>query len=412
MSNFMLFALQTSNKFIVGLPPSNLYNFHGQAMELGKMKDARLVAYSPDDRLYVVRGRDLYRGPVRVSSEEKWFKEAEKVEKKSNWKQFKFIFFHPDGRLYAATFQGDLFEGPAPTNKNESWLSKQAQKIGAGKWNLFTALFFDGDGVLHGVTKSDFLKRTPPTKADEDWIGTSTTIGLGNVWSELSHFMAFDPSGNLWCVSKENGNIFMGPPPTHAQENWLGRAMNLGTGYHQYRILMLIPDHSIERITSLDFLVNEGRVISVGPELVTEQIYDNKLSSVSLQATFTVSKTYEASSSFSHDHGLSCNVKAKANIKAGIPTIISGSLEVGIDRSTEQNWNITKTNTNKVEFSNQFHFQVPPGKALKQMALVQKAMVEVPYRASVRTTFSNETTISGLWKGVCYFNLYVKQADI
>ncbi|XP_068122375.1 uncharacterized protein [Hyperolius riggenbachi] len=405
MSNFLLFALFNS-EILVGLPPSNPSdNFHARSMKLGRMDDAGLVAYSPDGLLYVVRGADLYRGPVPASFKQNWFDEAQQVGK-NNWDQFKSIFFHPNGHLYAVTSFGEFYEGPPPTNKLEPW---KTNKIGDNSWETFSALFFDGNGILYAADESQLLKQEPPTSADEPWTQTSDNIGSGN-WSSLSHFMAFDPDGNLWCVSKEGGRMYMGRPPMMTTVNtWIQGVKSLGVDYHNYAALMFIQDRTI---TSLEFLADRGKVLLASNEVVAERVYNNKGSSIDLETTYVVKKTYEVTSSFSLDDNFIFDAGAVAVVKGAVPVITSRSKEFGIDRSTTYTWDLTKTNTHKVEMSEPFPSRVPPRKAVKEMFVVQKAVVEVPFHANVTTHFNFTTTISGVWKGACYFDLHVETVNV
>ncbi|XP_075429739.1 uncharacterized protein LOC142467694 [Ascaphus truei] len=412
MSGTILFVVGQTNNCKVGLPPTAyLDDFNTRAIQVGKLDNVRLIAFSPDGKLYAVCGRELYAGPMPTDPSQNWLNEAKRVGK-CDWDGFKLIFFHPNGMLYAVTHKGELFHGPSPSNEHKSWLFSEAKKIGAGGWNMFVALFFDQSGTLYGVTKDRFVKRSPPSSTSEKWYQTSTTIGLGSGWSNLSHFMAFNPDGNLWCVSKDDGKIFTASPPTHAQDDWISRAKNLGVAYHNYKLMSFTTEKTIQRILDLEFLVDIGKIISLNTELVAEQVYDNTTSSVTLDATFTVNKSYEATSSFTQEHGLTFGFNAETTFQTGIPIIVAGSLNVGLEMSTTHNWCFTGSNTNKTDFSTQFHFRVAPGKAVRQTVLVQKAITDVPYRAKVCTLFGNETTMCGMWKGACYFNLHVKQVDV
>ncbi|XP_068130215.1 tachylectin-2-like [Hyperolius riggenbachi] len=409
MTNFLLFALFNS-EILVGLPPSNPSdNFHARSMKLGRMDSARLVAYSPDGLLYVVRGADLYRGPVPASFKQNWFDEAQQVGQ-NDWDQFKSIFFRPNGHLYAVTLFGKFYEGPPPTNKLETW---KAKKIGAVAWQTFSALFFDGNGILYAADESNLLKQEPPTSADEPWTQTSTIIGSGN-WSSLSHLMAFDPNGNLWCVSKVGGRMYMGrrPPMMTNVNNWTQKVKSLGVDYNNYGSLMFIQDRTIQSITSLEFLAGRGRVLSASNEVVAERVYNNKGSSIDLETTYVVKKTYEVTSSFSLDDNFIFDAGGVAVVKGAVPVITSRSKAFEIDRSTTYTWDLTKTNTHKVELCKPFPSRVPPRKAVKETFVVQKAVVEVPYHANVTTHFNFTTTISGVWKGVSYFDLHVERVDV
>ncbi|XP_068122385.1 uncharacterized protein [Hyperolius riggenbachi] len=207
--------------------------------------------------------------------------------------------------------------------------------------------------------------------------------------------------------------MYMGRPPMNTTVNtWIQGVKSLGVDYHNYAALMFIQDRTIQRIASLEFLADRGRVLLASNEVAAERAYNNKGSSSDLKTTYVVKKTYEVTSSFSLDDNFIFDAGAVAVVKGAVPVITSRSKEFGIDRSTTYTWDLTKTNTHKVELSKQFSIQVPPRKSVKETFIVQKAVVEVPYRANVTTHFNFTTTISGVWKGVCYFDLHVETVDV
>ncbi|XP_069488446.1 tachylectin-2-like [Ambystoma mexicanum] len=410
-SDVILFAVH-GKVCKAGLPPAHyLDNYNGRALVLGSLENPSHVFFSPDGRLYVVQGSQLFTGPIPSNPSKNWLLDVARCVGKNDWRRFKFLFFHPNGSLYAATHQGELYTGPPPTNENVPWLYTEATKIGLGGWDQFYALFFDPQGVLHAVSKDKFVKKLPPIGIDENWFAASQTIGLGTRWSELSHFMSFSPDGNLWCVSKGDGKIYTAAPPTHALDDWQSRAQNLGIGY-LYRLMAFTRDKTIKSVVSLDFQPDVGEVLSTVPEVVAQQVYDNKKSTSPLNATFTFSKTYAVESAFSHEHGFTMDAEAELSFTVGVPFIAEGGFKIAISTSTAHNWSFAKVNRTETQFSMSQTFQVDPGKAVCQKAVVQKAKLIVPYVAKFRTLFDSEVTIQGTWEGATYFNLNVVQEDV
>ncbi|XP_078535191.1 uncharacterized protein LOC144821916 [Lissotriton helveticus] len=211
-------------------PPAYNYDFISRARVLGKLSGVSHVLFSPRGLLYVVKGYELYSGPMPSNPSRNWFQSPGRRIGKGGWAGFKHFFFHPKGDLYAVTNAGELYAGPPPTNENQNWLGTRGIKIGGGGWGQFSALFFDPRGILYAVTGGKLLKARPPVSTADNWIGRSQTIGGGG-WSDLSHFMSFTPDGNLWCVSKSDGKIYRASPPTSVNDVWIGRARNLGHSY-------------------------------------------------------------------------------------------------------------------------------------------------------------------------------------
>ncbi|XP_069478113.1 tachylectin-2-like isoform X2 [Ambystoma mexicanum] len=411
-ADVVLFTVDKGNQCKAGLPPADFKDsYNSRAQKVGILANVSKIAFGLDDKLYAVRGSELFQGTMPSSEGMDWFQGATRVGK-TDWDRFRFILFHPKGTLYVVTREGELYKGPTPTNENVPWLYSQAKKIGNSGWEVFHALFFDHEGMLHGVTSDTFVKDFPPTGVDKYWLRDATRIGNGPSWEKLSHFMAFTPDGNLWAVDKKNGDIYTGPPPTHKYEKWQDRAKKLGYNYNMYKVLAFTRDKTIMKILNLDFLTDIGTIFNEGIEVVAEQDYDNKDSSTPLNSTFKFDKTYTQESTFSHDHGFAIAVGAETSFKTGIPFIAEGQLKISLSASTTHNWNFGEKNTTTTNFSLSSNFVVQPGKAVHQKAVVKKAKIDVPYCATILTIFGYKTTISGIWKGVCYFNLRVKQTDV
>ncbi|CAH2299293.1 Hypothetical predicted protein [Pelobates cultripes] len=393
-----------------GLPPKDrLDSFEARSKIVGKLNNVSKFAFNPEGVLFAVRGTELFTGAMPSNPNLDWFSTAQRVGK-SDWDRFKFVFFDPNGLLYAATKNGEFYKGPAPSNENVSWLYGQATKIGTDGWNDFYALFFDPKGILYAVTKDDKLvMRSPPTKANDEWLHSSTTIGNGG-WRILTHFMAFSPELDLWCVDSKNGNIYKGRAPTVDNTSYLKNAQNLGWDYNQYSLLSFTIDKTIQSIVSLEFLPDSGKVISQGTEVVQSQIYVNK-SSTPLKHTFSFSKTMTESSTFSQEHGFTVAVGAEMSFKAGVPFIGETESKISINMSTTHTWNFSKTNETQTTFSSSTDVEVQGGHSIRMVASVTKGDMDVPYRAKIRTLFGYETTIQGTWKGVTHYNLMVTQED-
>ncbi|XP_063313626.1 tachylectin-2-like [Pelobates fuscus] len=394
----------------VGLPPRDpLDGFNDRSKIVGKLNNVSKIAFNPEGVLFAVRGTELFAGALPSNPNLDWFSTAKRVGK-TNWDGLKFLFFDPNGILYVVTKKGEFFKGPAPSNENVSWLYGQATKIGNQCWNEFDALFFDPKGIMYAVTKEEKLvMRSPPTKPDDNWLASSTTIG-NRGWRILTHFMAFSPEFDLWCVDSKNGNIYKGPAPTVTNAGYLKYAQKLGWDYNMYPLLSFTIDKTIQSIVGFEFLPGSGKILSQGTEVVQSQIYVNK-SSTPLKHNFSFSKTMTESSTFSQEHGFTVSVGAEMGFKAGVPFIGETELKISINASTTHTWNFTKTNETQTTFSSSTDVEVPGGHSIRMVASVVKGEMDVPYRAKVRTLFGYESYIEGLWKGVTHYNLMVSQED-
>ncbi|XP_063315846.1 tachylectin-2-like [Pelobates fuscus] len=406
----ILFAVNKSSFAKAGLPPKNIMDsFDARASTVGKLNNVTKIVFSPEGELFAVCGGDLYTGSMPSEENLDWFSKARRVGK-FDWNKFKFLLFNPNGLLYAVTKDGELYKGPKPDNENVSWLYGQATKIGIRSWNRFDALFFDPKGIMYAVTDDDRLvMRSPPTGPDDRWLDTSTTIG-NKGWRILTHFMAFSPEGDLWCVDSNNGNIYKGRAPTKDDTAYIDKAEKLGWDYNTFPLLSFTIDKTLKSIVSFEFLPDSGKIISQGNEVVQSQIYNNK-SSVPLKHTFSFSKTITETSTFTHEHGFSIDIGAEISFKTGVPFIAEGGVKISVNMSTTHTWTFTETNTTQTSFSSSSDVEVPGGKSIRMVASVTKGQMDVPYRAKIRTMFGYETYIEGIWKGVNHYDLMVTQEE-
>nr|XP_015192351.1 PREDICTED: tachylectin-2-like [Lepisosteus oculatus] len=238
----LLFGVESSGFAQMGRPPVDYNdNFYARAKRVGNLKGFSHILFSPTGIMFAVRNADIYAGSPPVNPDEDWLTTTAKCVGKGEWDQFHSLFFHPEGSLYAVTKSGEFYKGPPPENEYVSWRYRVATKIGTGGW-LFPSLFFDPEGILYAVTsQGKLVKGRPPSHMNQDWISNAELVGTGG-WAELTHFMAFSPDGNLWCVSKDEGKIYSAPPPEFATDNWIGRAQKLGFNYNCYQILAFVQD--------------------------------------------------------------------------------------------------------------------------------------------------------------------------
>ncbi|XP_053305242.1 tachylectin-2-like [Spea bombifrons] len=411
MQETILFTVDRDDYTVrAGLPPHDPRdNFAARAAVLGKLEYIRKIAFSPKGQLYVIRDGDLYVGPLPSPKHDDWFSVAKRVGR-GDWDTLKFFLFHPEGELYAATYEGKLYKGPAPDNEYVPWLYAKATEIGGAGWDTLDALFFDSKGMLHAVTLEDKLvKRSPPTSLSESWLDSSVTIG-NQQWVSRTHFISFAPDGKLWCIEYGEGDIYSGDPPVAGDGKY--EAKNLGKGYSQYGFVAFTTDKIIQQIVSFEFLPDLGQTISETLEVVNDEIYYNKKSTVTLHHTFSFEKTLTQSSEFTHEHGFMCEVGVEITFNGGVPLVAEQGVTLSVNTSTSHNWNFTKANETSVTFSTSSEVEIPAGKAIRMIASVKKAEMEMPYRAHIRTMFGYETTIEGKWKGLTHYNLRVDQEDI
>jgi hypothetical protein len=143
------------------------------------------------------------------------------------------------------------------------------------------------------------------------------------------------------------------------------------------------------------------------PDLVVERVFENK-ANVTLQDTFTYSKTQSETQGFSFTEGLKVGTKATA--KVGLPLIGNTSVEVNaeITFNAMQNWSTTTQQTWQQSNS----VTVPPNTSVKVTGFVKTAKLTSTFDGKVRVVggsvyllMSTTTDPNLQWKEEWYLEL-------
>ena len=127
--------------------------------------------------------------------------------------------------LYGVTKDGKFYKGTPPQDASDSWLDR-ADYIGYGDWKDFRHLFFHPDGTLYGVLNGKFYKAHPPLYATDNWLARATLVGSGG-W-DVFQFLFFDPEGMLYGVTGDF--LYKRLPPTDSKDSWLANVLEQADG--------------------------------------------------------------------------------------------------------------------------------------------------------------------------------------
>ncbi|MBN3301295.1 TAL2 protein, partial [Amia calva] len=410
---FLLLGVDSSGNAKLGLPQTHEDdNFNDRAEEVGLLKGFSHILFSPDGIMFAVRGADIYCGLPPLNPTEDWLKMKAKCVGRAYWNQFRLLFFHPDGMLYAITKEDKLFKGLPPDNMHMPWLYRVATEIGNSGWN-FPRVFFDPKGMMYAVTKcGKLVKGEPPSNAYDEWLKRSQIIG-NRGWAAFTHCLAFLIDEKVtFYVSDKNGKIYCAPPPEDATVNWFGKVKKIGKDYNHYKILTFAEDKSISKVLGVDFLVDNGKILSAKPMIIGQHIYDNTKGSIEYTTTFEFSEKVSLESTFSHKYGFTFALGASTKFKAGIPMIAQNETAITLDISTTHTWDFSETTRTEIVRSSSVSVTVPPGKALRFKAIIQKGDMDVPYKAQAVTEFGHKTTVTGTWKGASVSRVEIEEDDI
>ena len=96
--------------------------------------------------------------------------------------------------MYAVFGNGQFRRATPPTHSGDNWASRSTL-IGTGGWQNFKFLFFDPNGMLYAlpVSKGNLLTGSPPVSGSghsDSWCAKANVIGLGG-WNTFS-FLFFN----------------------------------------------------------------------------------------------------------------------------------------------------------------------------------------------------------------------------
>ena len=99
----------------------------------------------------------FYKRSPPTAAGDSWLNSATKIGT-AGWASFKFLFFGPQGDLYAVNPDGSFIKGPPPTYAQDDWRARSV-KIGTAGWASFKFLFFGMDGDLYAVKQDGTFSR-------------------------------------------------------------------------------------------------------------------------------------------------------------------------------------------------------------------------------------------------------------
>ena len=214
-----------------------------------------------------------------------------------------------------------------------------------------------------------------------------------------------------WCVQQGySGGITQGASPLNDQKVRVS-CYNAEFSNHVYMTKTndyFLDERTVDRVCSLDFIVDQGTILSQTPVLLKMEMYDNRASSVPLRTTFQTSKTITLRSSFTHSSNF--RFTASASLTVNIPFVGNGKVETSVTQSDTVS--LTTERLSTASFSVESPVEVPAGRGINVEAVVQSASLDVPWSAKVVNRLGATSTIGGTWRGVDAFGVDVEQKDI
>ncbi|XP_032371798.1 natterin-3, partial [Etheostoma spectabile] len=169
--------------------------------------------------------------------------------------------------------------------------------------------------------------------------------------------------------------------------------------YKSYQVLTFNKDVISEDISDVKYKTDGVKVIEYPPETMHKSVLTNN-ECQSVRQTTTLLKTTQKEQRW--DTSFSITLGVKTTITAGIPSLISGGVEVGAETTLQ----FTKgtTYTESTTHSVSVEANVPPNHSCRVSMVGHKYGADIPYTARLSRTYRNGetrwTSISGTYKSV------------
>ncbi|KAG8090527.1 hypothetical protein GUJ93_ZPchr0011g27552 [Zizania palustris] len=292
---------------------------------------------------------------------------------------------------------------------------REAGKDSKNDLNAYTLIDFSGQekqlpqyvvfkGLNNGLylsgrvfQKLNFLQFISDDKKDETVINTTHYLSNGNVRIKNIHFDRFWRNGRTWIFADSSdtgsGNIDTVFSVVKIADMFALRAM--GTNYFCKRLsedgkisCLSASDATISQFAQLEIAepVFSRDIYDVTYDLSKARIYDKKVLAMdraagenkgSTNARIKLSFTYTETETRTWDSTLSLMIGVKSKIKAGVPLIVDGSIEVTTEFTGSYTWgeSIEKSVSRQTEYE----ADVAPHTRVTITLVAEHAHCDVPF---------------------------------
>ncbi|XP_042276329.1 natterin-3-like [Thunnus maccoyii] len=166
--------------------------------------------------------------------------------------------------------------------------------------------------------------------------------------------------------------------------------------YKNYEVLTINKDVESEQISNVKYNINEAEIVQYLPETMQSSVItNNECDSVMKTATFSKTSRVERR----WDVGSSRMFGIRTTFTAGIPSIVSGSIEI----SAQVTFQFSEGQTYSEETSRSVSVQltVPPNHYCETRMVGHKYKINIPFTAQLSRTYRNgektRTLITGMY---------------
>jgi len=157
-------------------------------------------------------------------------------------------------------------------------------------------------------------------------------------------------------------------------------------------------------VSNMQYTLTQSQLMNADPEYAGSFFIINK-SSVQQTITQSGATAYTETSTWSKSYATKTGVKT--TFQTGIPFVVEGKVEVSEEFTYTYTFGDTKSTAKTT--TQTVNVNVPSQRQIKVVFTAKKTTVDLPYSATIITTFSNGATkseqIHGTYKGVCLLSL-------
>ncbi|KAM4576756.1 natterin-3-like [Odontesthes bonariensis] len=175
-----------------------------------------------------------------------------------------------------------------------------------------------------------------------------------------------------------------------------------------YKVLTINEDAESQGVSDVKYEIDQGKIEkNPTPTVMKTSIITNK-QCAEVSKTATLSKTTRNEKRW--DISASLKLGVTTTISAGVPSITSGSVEVGLETSFESSGG--NSVSEEVTHSETIEFKVPPNHSCKVQMLGRKFTADIPFTAHLKRTYKNgqikSTVVTGKYHGVQIGEIHVE----
>jgi hypothetical protein len=201
-------------------------------------------------------------------------------------------------------------------------------------------------------------------------------------------------AGDYFTIIQDDGNLVVYRGKSPSQQ-----------GAHIWASNVIDPPVNLDA-TSIDYDMPAAKILGAAQDVLFHTVVPNRTHSTQ---TVTFTKTESITETSGWADALAVKVGVKASLRAGLPIVADGKVEVSAEVNNTYTWNGSETRSRTWSFS--VPVTVAPNTAVSVLVTVTVSPLTVPYRVSGTVTTGKGVVypggMNGVYTGSNSYDLYV-----